>query len=518
MSSTGSTKTMSSPGAGVVTPDRNGEDPVVTVAQGRVRGKVARDGARFFLGVPYAAPPVGARRFAVPHEPASWSDVRDARVPGPSAPQSSISFPKIDMLPLAGDGWTKGDDYLTLNVWTPHDATGCPVMLWIHGGGGTVGKKDIPVNDGAAFARSGVVYVAINFRMGVEGFLPVPGAPTNLALRDMQAALRWVQANIAAFGGDPNNVTIFGESAGGMHVASLLGSPLSQGLFARAIVQSGHGSGLYPIDIARRTVDRVAKLLKIRADAESFRQVAPEALLNAQGKVMGPVGLDLRNADGFDPNFRLNRFNSVYGDDVLPVDPLTALRKGAGTDVDLLIGACRQEGNLWFVPTSLQGRIPGFAARWLLGKTMPRASEVLKAYGLGQPGMGGGGAALNRALTDLAFRWPSRQFAAAHRGRTHVFEFDWMSPALDGKLGACHGVDLPFVFDTLDVASGPRGILGENPPQALATRVHALWAGFARTGELPWPEFDEPSRAVHRLSADTTIQEEVMPASAFLPN
>jgi len=165
--------------------------------------------------VPYAAPPDGDLRFAPPAPHAPWSEVRDATDYGPNAPQIIRPFEGLDIAALVGEGWREGDDYLTVNIWTPDvGASGLPVMVFIHGGSFTGGCNDSPVQDGAAFARSGVVCMTINYRLGIDGFLAIEGAPTNLGLRDMIAALRWVRENAAAFGGDPDNVTVFGESAG----------------------------------------------------------------------------------------------------------------------------------------------------------------------------------------------------------------------------------------------------------------------------------------------------------------
>jgi para-nitrobenzyl esterase len=164
----------------------------------------------------------------------------------------------------------------------------------------------------------------------------------------------------------------------------------------------------------------------------------------------------------------------------------------------------------------VRDKIPSFIAGWLLGKSHPNARQVMQAYGLGKRGVRPG-QAMTTAMTDLVFRWPARQFAAAHQGRTHMYEFDWQSPACDGQLGAAHAMEMPFVFDTLPTATGPKGIAGEDPPQQLADRIHKIWADFARDGSLPWPEFDAEHRNVHLLAADRTIEEAVMPAASFLP-
>ncbi|KRB86923.1 carboxylesterase [Sphingomonas sp. Root710] len=491
-------------------------EAIATTTAGKVRG-LSKGGIRRFLGIPYAAAPVGALRFAHPEPPVAWDGVRDATDPGPNAPQRVKPFPGLDVEPLIGKGWIRGDDYLSLNVWTPDDdATGRPVMVWIHGGGFVLGSKDAPIQDCGAFARDGIVCFAINYRMGIDGFLPIPGVPTNLGLRDMIAALHWVRANAAAFGGDATNLTVFGESAGAMAIADLIASPLAKGLFTRAIVQSGHGGMTRDIPVASRLADKLAKLLKISADREGFASVAPEVALDAVEKISLPTArIDLRDAEGREPVFGISRFVPVHGDDVLPYKPLDALRHGAGADVDLLIGSNAEEMNLYLVPTGIRAKIWGWLAAHLLGKSMPNARKALKAYGLGtgkKPGE-----ALCDAMSDLVFRWPARRFAEEHKGRTHAYEFDWRSPAFSGELGACHGIELPFVFDTLPTVTGPRGLAGEAPPQALADRLHRIWVDFATDGSLPWAPFDRETRLVYSVVAGEARPEAPMPAAPFLP-
>lgn len=484
---------------------------VVAIEPGRISGRIDGDIVRF-LGVPYAAPPV---RFELPQPAEAWTGVRAMDEPGPCAPHRISPFPALDPTPLVGHGSDGSNgDYLRLNVWAPAQAEGAPVMVYIHGGGFVVGSKDASVQDGSAFARSGVVCVSINYRMGIDGFLPVPGAPTNLGLRDMIFALQWVQRNVAAFGGDPANVTLFGESAGAMATANLVTSPLAQGLFRRAIVQSGHGAMVRDIGVAQRLVRKLAKLLRVSPDADGFHGVSHAAAMDAIDKVGRPWAVDLRGPDGREPVFGISRFIPVHGDDVLPLRPIDALRAGAGRDVELLIGTNAQEMNLYFVPSGVRRKLGGLMARWLVGRSQPGAGKVLRAYGMGR-GMRPG-EAMTDAMTDLVFRWPARQFAAAHQGRTWMYEFDWESPACDGALGACHGLELPFVFHTLDTVTGPRGLAGLDPPRALADRVHGLWTGFARTGRLPWAEFGA-DRRVHQLWRGETVAEPVMPAAAFLP-
>ncbi|MBO9712014.1 carboxylesterase family protein [Sphingomonas sp.] len=493
------------------------DEATINLGYGRIGGEILETCIRF-LGVPYAAPPVGAHRFAEPQPVTPWDGIRDATRPGATAPQRLRAFPGMDVAPLVGTGWNEGGDYLTLNLWRPlGSATSLPVMVFIHGGGFVIGSKDASVQDGAAFARDGVICIAINYRLGVDGFLPIPGVSTNLGLRDQIAALRWVQANVAAFGGDPANVTVFGESAGAMSIADLIASPLARGLFRRAIVQSGHGAMTRPIPVARRLVAKLAKLLGVTPDRDGFASVEPGSrLLDALETVAKPTTrINLCDAGGHEPAFGISRFLPVHGDDVLPEPPLEALKRGVGAEVDLLIGSNAEEMNLYLVPTGLRAKVGRLLAWIALRKSQPRAWQVLKAYGMGigrHPGE-----ALGVAMTDLVFRWPARRFAEEHRGRTFVYEFDWRSPRYDGQLGASHGMELPFVFDTLATVTGPEGLVGEAPPQDLATRMHAVWIEFARTGNVPWPEFDRETRQVHRFGSDETVTEPAMPAAAFLP-
>lgn len=490
---------------------------IVRLAAGDVQG-CSEDGVSFYRAIPYAAAPVGENRFLVPQPVLPWATQRDATAPGANAPQRTRQVPGLDAAPLIGTGWSKGDAYLTLDVLRPDDQrTALPVMVFIHGGGFVVGCKDASVQDGRSFARDGIVYVALNYRMGIDGFLPIPGVPTNLGLRDMIAGLSWVQNNIAAFGGDPANVTVFGESAGAMAIADLITSPLAKGLFRRAIVQSGHGGMTRDIGVAQRLVRKLAKLLRITPDRAGFASVPPgEAMLDAVEKVSLPTTrLDLRGPDGREPVFGISRFVPVHGDDVLPIAPLDALSQGAGAEVDLLIGSNAEEMNLYLIPSGVRDKLGKLLAWFVLRKSQPRAWAVLQAYGMGSgkaPGQ-----ALTDAMTDLVFRWPARRFAEEHQGRTHLYEFEWRSPRFDGELGASHGMELPFVFDSLATCTGEDGLCGTNPPQDLADRVHRLWVDFARDGSLPWAPFERDTRIVYRLAAGVARFEPPMPAATFLP-
>ena len=487
----------------------------VQLRSGLVVGERA-GGIVAYRDIPYAAAPVGNARFAAPRPAEAWDGALDTRTRGANAPQRVRSVPGLDAAPLIGTGWIADDAYLTLDVLRPaDDSQALPVMVFIHGGGFVVGSKDAGVQDGSTFARDGIVYVAINYRLGIEGFLPIPGVPTNLGLRDMIAALEWVRDEIATFGGDPANVTIFGESAGAMAIADLVTSPLAKGLFARAIVQSGHGGMTHDIGVAQRLVKKLAKLLKISPDHAGFASVPPAATLDALETISQPTTrLDLRDANGREPVFGISRFVPVHGDDVLPVPPLDALKNGAGADIDLLIGSNAEEMNLYLVTSGVREKIGRLLSIFVLSRSHPRAWATLKAYGLGKRKAG---YVLTDAMSDLVFRWPARLFAEEHRGRTHVYEFDWQSPRYDGQLGAAHGMELGFVFDSLATVTGPEGLCGEAPPQELADRTHGIWVDFARDGSLPWPAFDRETRQVYRLAKGEVVHEPPMPCAPFLP-
>ena len=201
---------------------------------------------------------------------------------------------------------------------------------------------------------------------------------------------------------------------------------------------------------------------------------------------------------------------------MLPKVPTEAVAGGAGAEVDLLIGTNRDEMNLYLIPTGVRDKLSGLLAWFLLSRVQPRARAILKAYGLGRPGHNAGQAYAD-AVTDLMFRWPARRYAEAHQGRTHVYEFDWRSPACKGELGACHGLELGFVFNTLDAVTGPEGMAGEAPPQDLADRIHRLWIDFARDGSAPWPEYSAGDRQVYSLARGEAEAEPPAAVAPFLP-
>jgi para-nitrobenzyl esterase len=449
---------------------------VISTGSGRIRGEVV-DGIHRFRSVPYAAAPEGELRFAKPR-PSTWDGERDATKPGPIAPQTVRKLPGLDLGSILGGDHQQGGDYLTVDVHTPDpSAGGLPVMVFIHGGAFVYGTGSAAVYDGRAFARRGVVLVTINYRLGIDGFLPLDGGDTNLGLRDQIAALHWVKDNAAAFGGNPDNITVFGESAGGMSISCLLGSPLARGLFRRAIVESGHPDMVRTPDNARLLTDGLAARLGVPATAAAFRTLSTQQLQAVQTEIITPgQTLDMRDANGVDPGVGLAPFQPVLGDDVLPTHP----RENLDADVDLIAGSNAEEMRLYYVPSGLLDVITDEQAVAILANSRPDAAEILKRHGLGERPTG---EMFLEAMTDLVFADGARRLVEEHPGRAHRYRFDWRSPLFDGRLGACHGLELPFVFDTLASA---QGLVGPTPPPELATEMNAAWARFAETGDPGW--------------------------------
>ncbi|MBU2670786.1 carboxylesterase family protein [Actinoplanes bogorensis] len=403
----------------------------VRISSGVLGGQWESDVA-VFRGIPYAAPPIGANRFAAPQPTEPWDGVRPALAFGPPVPQS----------PFHG-----GEDWLTVNVWSPDlGAAALPVMVWIHGGGYMIGSSSRPEYDGGNLARDGrVVVVTLNYRLGAEGFASFPGAPPNRGLLDQVAALEWVRDNIAAFGGDPARVTVFGESAGGGSVAALLAMPRAAGLFHRAIAQSVPGTFFSP----ELAADIAASL---DADADPAQLVAAVDALTPQAR----WGLAADRSILFAP---------VVDGDILPATPWEAR---TSADVALLAGHTRDEHRLF---TAIAGPATGALARFA-----PSADAYRDAFP---------GADLDElVLSDWLFRMPSLHLADAHRGPTWFYELTWAAPVL----GACHGLDVPLVFGNL-TSNEPAMLLGEVTPEVadLSARMRRAWTAFATTGDPGWP-------------------------------
>jgi para-nitrobenzyl esterase len=452
---------------------------------GTVRGQPG-DGVIRFLGIPYAASPTGQLRFRAPAPPEPWDGVRECLAFGPTPPKPDYAAPLDSLLPEPS---LPGQDWLTVNVWTPDPGASLPVMVWIYGGGFSNGSSAIPMYDGQAFARDGVVLVTFNYRLGVDGFALLPDAPANRGVLDQIAALDWVQENIAAFGGDPANVTVFGESAGAMSVVTLLAVPRAQGLFRKAIAQSGATQAAADPRDARLVTGELGAALGLRASAASLADVTLPRLIEAQAVV--------RDALGASPDpVRFGRsivdssmaFIPVIDGDVLPVHPLTALRNGAGRAVPLLTGTNAEEFRLFLVPGGMAAMITDEALPGLLGALGLR-QDIAALYRANRPGASAGDV-LCALLTDRFFRLPALAVAEARAdgpAPTYVYEFAWRSPVMD--LGAAHALEIPFVFDNTHAADAETAI-GPAAPAKLAQDMHATWVRFAATGDPGWEPFD----------------------------
>ncbi|MGA5544799.1 carboxylesterase/lipase family protein [Mycobacterium sp. NPDC051198] len=450
-------------------------DPTVDTATGVVRGIRTAHGSAY-LGIPYAAPPSITGRFAAPaaHEP--WRGVRDATRLGPTAPQPRRNgFGRLDMSPFFGPGWVRGSDYLTVNLWAPPDARRRPVMVFVHGGGFVAGSTRSPLYDGTAFARDGVVLVTVTYRLGITGFLDLPGAAPNRGLLDVLAALEWVQANIEAFGGDPGNVTLFGQSAGATITAGALAAASADKLIRRAIMQSGNGFGAFHPEQAERVSRAAAKVLDVEATVIGFDALSDEQLVEAISEL---ARLDLRTEGRFDPLLGLSPFSLV-----LTEQPARQLNPA----VDLLIGTNTEEGNLYLVPQGNFDSSTRDDVERLAAQVDADPAAVVQRYRSRFP-RAGWGQLRSAILGDALFRTGSDRTAQAH-GAAHRYEFSWRSEAVDGMLGAAHAVELPFVFERtgLESVRGPGALLGPGePPAALAAEMHGAWVRYATTGDPGW--------------------------------
>lgn len=459
----------------------------VITSCGEVSG-VVRDGVAHYLGIPYAAAPVGELRFALPSAAPAWDGVRDASQLGPTAPQNPYTGATARILPTV---IIPGDDFLSLNIAVPAERGPelCPVMVWFHGGSLQHGSNALVGYRGAAFARDGIVYVAANYRLGAEGFSVLDGAPRNLGLADQLAALRWVQEEIAAFGGDPARVTVFGQSAGGNTIAALLAHPDAASLFSRAIIQSGPLVA-EPAKKAGRITRKIAKELKIPATRDAFAQQSPAELLEAQAKVTagttpltGGPSYALAIAPAHSPT-NSSAHSSTHSPELVPDNPLDALVAGAGASIPLLIGTTTDEARLWLVPSGLVMKVKALHLAVARRKVGISAAAV-KLFTRNRP-YSVTGEILGALATDKLLRVPMNQLAdsrLAGGAPTFVYEFAWASPV--EHLRAAHAVELGFVFDDL-ASPDSLGLAGSTAPQDLADTMHRAWVDFATTGSPGW--------------------------------
>lgn len=482
---------------------------------GTVQGIHHRGVARF-AGIPYAAPPVGDLRFRPPTPPAPWQDVRDATAFGPVAPQN----PSIMEALFGGEAEAWSEDCLYLNVWTPDPTpdAALPVMVWIHGGGFEMGSGSSPLYDGTSFAQDGVVLVTVNYRLGAFGFLelghldPSRAGSGNLGLLDQVAALEWVRDNVAGFGGDPDNVTVFGESAGAMSISLLLSMPRAAGLFHRAIAQSGAASAARTPELAESNTTefmataQLASLDELLA-AEPAQLLAAHATM-AASRVADPEAVIERTGN---PLAFLS-FRPVADGHEVPTDPLGAIADGSAAGVSLLVGTNSEEWKLFALMSPPPADEAALRQRAALVVTDPDAA--LEVYRSERPDatLADMECAL---LTDLVFRIPAVRMADAQAAHAPVWQYlwTWASPAWGGMVGAAHAIELPFVFDLVE-DQRLHVFVGPDAPKELARATHEAWVAFAREGSPaaatlpPWPTVDGPGRPVMVLDTEPSLAED----------
>ncbi|HEX2381443.1 MAG TPA: carboxylesterase/lipase family protein [Acidimicrobiales bacterium] len=480
---------------------------IASSTTGKIQG-FDKDGVVQFRGIRYAT----AERFRAPRPVDPWDDVYDATTFGAPAPQNPSPLESmLSAPPVEGN-----EDCLFLNVYTPAVDDGArPVMVWIHGGAFTAGQGSTPWYSGSRLASQGdVVVVTINYRLGALGFLhldSVLGAgfegSGNNGIRDQIAAIQWVKDNIAAFGGDPGHITIFGESAGGMSVGTLLGTPGVPELLTGAIAQSGAADHAKSLDDAQQVTSIVLdELGVVSSGADALLALPVDALLAAQlsasTRLAEVTGLGL----GFSP---------VVDGVVLPQPPIDAIRAGSAANVSLLAGTTAEEWNLFHLIDRASGPMDEIRLERRLAKSVgDRASDVIAAYRDEAP------SASNDDLwcaiaTDWVFRIPAVRLLEAqspHQPSTYSYVFSYKSTAFDGALGACHAVEIPFAFDNVD-RRGVNFFLGQvdDGTRALSTAVSRAWTAMARNGSpdhdgIPgWPPYSDASRAVMELGPTIRI-------------
>jgi para-nitrobenzyl esterase len=470
-------------------------------AFGRVRGADV-EGIKTFKGIPYGASTAGRNRFMPPVDPAKWSGVRDALAYGPSAPQREPGVQRAESeLAVAAAGLPgEGEDCLVLNVWTPgvDDGAKRPVMLWCHGGGFVTGSGSSPGTDGTNLARRGdVVVVSINHRLNVLGFtyLGELGGPQfaqsgDVGVLDIVHALAWVRENIGEFGGDPDNVTVFGQSGGGRKVATLLTMPSAKGLFHRAIIESGATMKLVERDQAARVARELLAKLALQPSQVAALQTLPlDRIMSAYFETVRSMNVDQMTM-GFSP--------TVDGAAV-PRHPFHPTASDASADVQLLLGSTRTELTSSADAAAFSLTDAGMRERiqMLIGEA---SSRIIDIYAKANPGA---------TPSDLYFLIASdhrygapvmkiaERRAALAKGAVYLYYFRWETPLDGGRLKSPHTIEIPFVFDNVATS---RMTAGAPDAPALADKVSDAWVAFARTGDpntpkLPhWPAFDQGTR------------------------
>ncbi|MCM3767652.1 carboxylesterase/lipase family protein [Neobacillus niacini] len=455
---------------------------IIETVYGKLQGEQV-DGVFTWKGVPFAKPPVGSLRFRAPERPDAWEGVRDATQFSPVAPQTQREIMEF----FGNDVSNVNEDCLYLNVWSPGaDDKKRPVMVWIHGGAFVSGSGSSHWYDGSSFAAQGdVVVVTINYRLGVLGFLHLAeiggeeyATSGNCGILDQVAALNWVQENIAAFGGDPNNVTIFGESAGAMSVGVLLGFPSAQGLFQKAILQSGAAANAHSSATATKVASHLLAALQVEpTNLAKLEEMPVDQLLKAADLLpamsLGPV------VDGVS----------------LPKHPHEAIAGGSAKDVAILIGTNKDEFNIFTVFDTEWKDADEAKAKELFEKTFGPLLPLLSNQFRGPLNQ----ELFNKLLTIHIFTYPAQKLAELQVNQgapVWMYRFDWETPVFDGALKATHALEIPFVWNTLDKPK-TTNFTGSSPERKLVSvQMHQAWINFARnsnpnTDDLPlWPKYD----------------------------
>jgi para-nitrobenzyl esterase len=481
----------------------------VQVSDGQIRG-VDEGGVTRFLGVPYAAAPFGELRMAPPQPVPPWDGVREATAYGPTCPKGDYP-PQYQ--PLLREQVIPGEEALNLNVWTPSSALagegGLPVLVWIHGGSFMNGSGSVLEYDGTAYARDGVVCVTINYRLAAEGFLfteeDAEKGTANLGLQDQVAALTWVRDNIAAFGGDPDRVTVAGESAGAMSVTTLLAMPSARGLFTQAITQSGAAAHTLTPEIGLTVTRTLAERLGVEPTREAIAGVELSQLVSAASDLVVEVQTAPDPAKWGSLALSLLPFAPVVDGSVLSEHPLDAFAAGAAADVRVLTGSNREESRLFLVaPGAIdfvdEPTLAGGAAAYGLP---PLGLEL---YRKNRPDASPGDV-MAAVVTDWFFAVPSIRHAEAREaggGTTWVYRFDHPAPGDNHNFGACHAVEIPFVFDNIGLEQS-RPLIGDTPSQAVADAAHSTWVAFVTSGDPGWAPYTTDSRTTGVVSETVTV-------------
>lgn len=478
---------------------------IVRTTDGAVRGRIA-DGVHVFKGIPYAAAPIGPYQLVPPQPVTPWSGVRDALEYGPKSRQPA--YPPAIATLIPPEECRLGEECLNLNLWSPElRPASRPVMVWIPGGAfGYHATGASSWYDGRAFARDGIVCVTLNYRVGPDGFLYLGERNANRTLLDQIAALQWVRKNIAAFGGDPTNVTVFGQSAGAMSIGSLLTIPRAKGLFRRAILQSGAARPLMSVETAKLVVRNVAEKVGAAPTRDALAAVPVDRLLQAQLEVEADLAAHPDPERwGYEVAVSQMPWQPVVDGDIIPALPLDAIAAGAAAGIDVMAGTNIDEHRLFLTVDDAIDRITSEMLISTVAAYGLPVDRTLAGYRAAHPSASPGD--LFAAIqTDWYWRMPAVRLADAHANSTaatYMYEFAWRSPQQDGRLGACHGLDIPFVFDALANRTG--SLLGERPPQQLADTMHAEWVAFATTGRCSWPKYDLTRRATMRFDVASQV-------------